>query len=995
MISCHRKAIWILAISLAAWLPPTYPLAARADDSQQTGSLDRVDLELRDVRWQLLPNRVAKVATSPDGRVWTVLNKAPDAPFHFVAETKKIVEREFSKPSPQLCDIQRLFFEAESFSGPGNKKLRRVWVSCRQGHGQPNVLVGYDGKSWTEPHEFDGNGYDRTLTTSTGMIQLQDALVFVNVLGAHVFRDGVWSLQGLMPSVGRGTNLGGKSIKGLATWVLDEGQELILSPRRPKMHKFGVRRSIWKYRGGSWTEIKLPESYRVEESECARLDDSFVFAQIKHTLTRIVDGKRIPGTIRTALIRLSTDGEVTELSSDEMLEVGQYRVEPDYPVFNDSAGRFYVNCRDVKKRSKSLGKGLIVYADGKARFYPAGKGIASRLRLASIRPIGEGSLAWARIFKLVPEGESHGFQALAVLVDLDRMEVVHELPHATFKYTCTAADGTVFAHYGRHETWAAFRPEAEEEQEVLVSEPIRLQGSRGVAIAGDGGIWLAGGERGPQRFNGRRWELPFATFRGNRIIQEWSAALWMVPGNDDYMLCMAATAPRYAMKGWAHAQVFLFKGKEFQVAMPRFIDTVRKHPELIGKAFDGPQMLKPWFARKPAMPVESSARTGKYEAIEVRGAGVVITKQGDIWTNTFGKVRVAVGEEQADLTLPLDPTKRDDRQDAIVLDMTLMPGDEDVFLQVSDGRTYFARLESGEFDLTEGPKLARGGNWNARSPFAIQDGEGGVWVMPESDKKVSRRHDLPQEGETVRRYLSLEEYEDFSDIGVPILADERGCIWLGDSYGTEMERITVWSPDGETSTITIPGRIHDSPTFVGGPGRVFVWTKAGLQSFLAEDPAKPTEYVPGPVSHLKSPYGHKYTKRDVDFRYSKLGFIAVCEIDGHRRDTRNAFVYPVGAIGKSRKKAKREAKKPRKETRSTPAGEKTMPDSKAAAIDGRSPKLRTWKSKSGRSSVDAEFIGVKDGKVRLRKANGKTVSIALKKLSDADREVVERLQATQ
>ena len=117
------------------------------------------------------------------------------SPVQSVAETKQLVEREFSKPSPQLHGIKRLFFEAETFAGDGKNKLRRVWVVSRQASGGPNILLGYDGKRWTDPQEFDANSYDATSFSFARMIQLNDAVVFVNARGAHVFREDKWTLR--------------------------------------------------------------------------------------------------------------------------------------------------------------------------------------------------------------------------------------------------------------------------------------------------------------------------------------------------------------------------------------------------------------------------------------------------------------------------------------------------------------------------------------------------------------------------------------------------------------------------------------------------------------------------------------------------------------------------------------------------------------------------------------------------------------------------------
>jgi len=49
---------------------------------------------------------------------------------------------------------------------------------------------------------------------------------------------------------------------------------------------------------------------------------------------------------------------------------------------------------------------------------------------------------------------------------------------------------------------------------------------------------------------------------------------------------------------------------------------------------------------------------------------------------------------------------------------------------------------------------------------------------------------------------------------------------------------------------------------------------------------------------------------------------------------------------------------------------------------------RTWTDSTGKHTVEAEFVDLKGGKVRLKKANGSTLSITLDKLSSADQEYV-------
>ena len=46
---------------------------------------------------------------------------------------------------------------------------------------------------------------------------------------------------------------------------------------------------------------------------------------------------------------------------------------------------------------------------------------------------------------------------------------------------------------------------------------------------------------------------------------------------------------------------------------------------------------------------------------------------------------------------------------------------------------------------------------------------------------------------------------------------------------------------------------------------------------------------------------------------------------------------------------------------------------------------RKWTDSSGKFSIEAELVEVKDGDVRLKRTDGKVISIAVSKLSKADR----------
>ena len=53
--------------------------------------------------------------------------------------------------------------------------------------------------------------------------------------------------------------------------------------------------------------------------------------------------------------------------------------------------------------------------------------------------------------------------------------------------------------------------------------------------------------------------------------------------------------------------------------------------------------------------------------------------------------------------------------------------------------------------------------------------------------------------------------------------------------------------------------------------------------------------------------------------------------------------------------------------------------------------LRTWTDSSGRHTVKAAFLELRDDNVRLKKENGDVIQVPLNKLSEADREAAKKL----
>ena len=132
--------LWIVVAILGS---APCPAAEKAGDDLPA----HVDFTFQNVRYQVLPNEVRRVFVSPDDRAWLEM-RAGRGPYDS-AWMRRQIEREFSKPVPQLTGAVPVLFE------PGG----RIWFLC-DGQG---VLLGYDGRTWIErehPSEsfFEGGG---------------------------------------------------------------------------------------------------------------------------------------------------------------------------------------------------------------------------------------------------------------------------------------------------------------------------------------------------------------------------------------------------------------------------------------------------------------------------------------------------------------------------------------------------------------------------------------------------------------------------------------------------------------------------------------------------------------------------------------------------------------------------------------------------------------------------------------------------------------------
>ena len=102
---------------------------------QQMSGAEAVPLQ--DIRWQPLPQTVRGAFVAPDGRVW-YRDESRTERNTTVVDLKRMIASEFRQPTPRINEIEPVLFEPSG----------RVWFSLRRaGH---SMLVGYDGKTWTD-----------------------------------------------------------------------------------------------------------------------------------------------------------------------------------------------------------------------------------------------------------------------------------------------------------------------------------------------------------------------------------------------------------------------------------------------------------------------------------------------------------------------------------------------------------------------------------------------------------------------------------------------------------------------------------------------------------------------------------------------------------------------------------------------------------------------------------------------------------------------------
>ena len=281
---------------------------------------------------------------------------------------RRVVEREFDKPSPQLQGVKFVFFEAadrvpgagNTFQAPGTgpgterKGLKRVWMMCQHYGPHGGILLGYDGKQWIERQIKYGLLPEVSYETRS-FFQMDDAVAFLDTTGCNVLHGNQWIYRSFF---------GGEpmSTTSRRAWLDPDGKGLLVCAWDGKHSK------LWHYRDGTWKNITWPGEfslgtklgdacYRAAQAIPERLREAFLRT-----------GRKPP---EQTLTKIDMDGKVTQLDPQTTVKVGEYRFSPICETASDCDGTTYALCAGAPGTRK-LGRGVLVcQASDKTYYVPS------------------------------------------------------------------------------------------------------------------------------------------------------------------------------------------------------------------------------------------------------------------------------------------------------------------------------------------------------------------------------------------------------------------------------------------------------------------------------------------------------------------------------------------------------------------------------------------------------------------------------------------------
>ncbi|MFI5381884.1 MAG: hypothetical protein ACHRHE_21505 [Tepidisphaerales bacterium] len=441
----------------ARWMAGTVAcvLAVICIGAEQTPPQDvkRVECTIRNVLWQPLPDEVRAVYVGPDKRLWLEVGyRYGDGD---VAAARKLLEREFRQPMPQLWGLRPVLFEPDG----------QVWFAVHFAQ----TLLGYDGREVIERHTDEQLGFVGNCPghgasgRPTYNLQFGNMRFFPDRRGIHTFDGKSWGYQPLFVEKPEYSDF-------ITLVPAVDGKGAFALAARQKSS------AVWEWRNGKWAQVWA---------------GTVAVAQI--------------APYGTGILMRTWDGQLLrhpQPPEGENHRFGPYVITSLRYIYTDSTGSTALAADKISQNGQPFGAGLAL-VDPKQQFKVlAGEEFARDWNPRTAEDSGP-----------LPVGPNKVW-VQSRLLDFAAGKTVDALPDTRFKWLhAVQQNGRVFASTREPSQPArpimVYTPGAPGDGKAL--EPIVLEAARHgqpetmFAIGSDGAVWTSNLHDELVRFDGKKW----------------------------------------------------------------------------------------------------------------------------------------------------------------------------------------------------------------------------------------------------------------------------------------------------------------------------------------------------------------------------------------------------------------------------------------------------------------------------------------------------------
>jgi len=812
--------------------------------ANETDPPQLVPIDLKEQRWQPLPDRVVGVFSEPGGRAWFRVEFSRQLS---IAEMKALVERTFDMPRPQVAGFVPVLFEPKQANG----KPGRVWFAYHPAFYAWHPLVGggtvfgYAGEpgKWIERESkakgfyFRGPSDRRALMIGNTRFfyehnGLRDAFGGADLI--HVFDGSDWSIHEIKVQ---------HRFRPATLFAEPDGKGLIvpIPDTNPP--------ELWRWREGIWQEHVMPE---LEEYGPSCIGCGGMWMGIIHggvgfsayptkdeTPPKLVCVPRFgpynyrglwfleslpDGHVLLGAREVWKDGEEDDPRLVKARQILMGMVEIINTTFRHTAETI----RMQQEIFDLCGGVIALNPDGTYQLIRGARVLGGWHRATFARESGP---------ILAPRGlwttGDHADYPPGLL-DFEKGKIVDELPdpRATFLHA-VGDDGTVYAsdHDMCSPTIMAYRPQARDNV-ITVRPDDRFTLATKLDrcwTREDGSVWARGLTGGMVRFDGHSWQ-PIPQLAG--ISLEFA-----VSGKEKTLL------------GRTDGGEWVLMQQDFVAKSRNLLELIHQNRPRVMAGFRGPQHRG---------------------SVDLRLC-VAADAKGHIWVSATGidGVQVLVGDRWQ--SLPQSLSDPNSPLEAVVIaslgDRVYINGQT---ASSSGAPAFLARVEDGEIVLDEQDQLLR--TLSLERVNIWHDLAGGLWLPTFARGRDGSSRDAV--------YLTAGGEQQRYRMGRPVLVRENGEVWFTSMEENEWKYpvMHIWRDGRIRQTLQVPGLAASEDLFSTKTNVVWAFTGGGIRRLINQGTFGEVKYeIDDKVYVLRDARFDATSERIRQIAYSSLGyFFTVC-----------------------------------------------------------------------------------------------------------------------